>query len=169
MAEGDEELRPSGPQAARSDARSEPKANEAQQRWHRVPIELPPPGETRPFALLSRNLLLCNANGTPYVIDDACPHVRVSMAGAVLDGCVLECPHHGGRLDVRDGRPVRLPIRRGVETYAVRTGAEGGVEVAIPTRSREELSRIEEALRQSEAAELISQEDIKRQFRGEGE
>ena len=99
-------------------------------------MELPLPGETRPFELRSRKLLLCNDAGTPYVIEDACPHVRVSMAGAVLDGCVLECPHHGGRLDVRDGRPVRLPIRRGVETYAVRVTAEGGVEVAIAERTR---------------------------------
>lgn len=99
--------------------------------WHRANVALPPPGETRTFELRSRRLLLCNAAGTPYVIEDSCPHVRVSMAGAVLDGCVLECPHHGGRLDVRDGRPVRLPIRRGVGTYAVRVSAEGAVEVAI--------------------------------------
>jgi 3-phenylpropionate/trans-cinnamate dioxygenase ferredoxin component len=99
--------------------------------WYRANVALPPSGETRAFELRSRKLLLCNAAGTPYVIEDACPHVRVSMAGAILDGCVLECPHHGGRLDVRDGRPVRLPIRRGVETYAVRVSAEGGLEVAI--------------------------------------
>jgi nitrite reductase/ring-hydroxylating ferredoxin subunit len=99
-----------------------------------VPIELPPPGETRPFELCSRKLLLCNAAGTPYVIDDVCPHVQVSMAGAVLDGCVLECPHHGGRLDVRDGRPVRLPIRRGVATYTVRQGPDGQLEVALVER-----------------------------------
>jgi len=104
--------------------------------WHRVPVELPPHGATRPFELRSRKLLLCNAAGTPYVIEDSCPHVRVSMAGAVLDGCVLECPHHGGRLDVRDGRPVRLPIRRGVETYPVRVCAEGGVEVALAMARR---------------------------------
>jgi 3-phenylpropionate/trans-cinnamate dioxygenase ferredoxin subunit len=110
----------------------EARASRTQQlAWYPVAIALPPPGETRPFELRSRKLLLCNAAGTAYVIEDSCPHVRVSMAGAVLDGCVLECPHHGGRLDVRDGRPVRLPIRRGVETYAVRASAEGGVEVAL--------------------------------------
>jgi 3-phenylpropionate/trans-cinnamate dioxygenase ferredoxin subunit len=119
---------------ADADERPHAQPSEAQRAWHRVPIPLPPPGETRPFELRSRKLLLCNAAGTPYVIEDSCPHVRVSMAGAVLDGCVLECPHHGGRLDVRDGRPLRLPIRHGAETYAVRGSTEGGLEVEIGAR-----------------------------------
>jgi 3-phenylpropionate/trans-cinnamate dioxygenase ferredoxin subunit len=120
----------------RGERDAEARASEAQQlTWHPAPIALPPPGETRPFELRSRKLLLCNAAGTPYVIEDSCPHVRVSMAGAVLDGCVLECPHHGGRLDVRDGRPARLPIRRSAETYAVRVSAAGGLEVGLPARA----------------------------------
>jgi 3-phenylpropionate/trans-cinnamate dioxygenase ferredoxin subunit len=102
--------------------------------WLRIPVELPPPGGTRAFELASRKLLLCNASGTPYVIDNVCPHVLVSLEGGALDGTILECPHHGGRLDLRDGRPVRLPIRRSVATYAVRRAADGALEVAIESR-----------------------------------
>jgi 3-phenylpropionate/trans-cinnamate dioxygenase ferredoxin subunit len=100
--------------------------------WHRVPVALPPPGESRAFELRSRKLLLCNAGGTAYVIENACPHVRVSLEGGAIEGTVLECPHHGGRLDLRDGRPLRLPIRRGVATFAVRSASDGTLEVAIP-------------------------------------
>jgi len=121
--------------AADESSRDEPRAREARRTaWHPVPIALPPPGETRPFELRSRKLRLCNAGGTPYVVEDSCPHVRVSMEGAVLDGCVLECPHHGGRFDVRDGHPVRLPIRRSAETFAVRESAASGLEVAVAER-----------------------------------
>jgi 3-phenylpropionate/trans-cinnamate dioxygenase ferredoxin component len=102
--------------------------------WEPLPIALPEPGGTRAFEVRSRRLLLCNAGGTPYVIENTCPHVRVSMEGGAIEGTVLECPHHGGRLDLRDGRPVRLPIRRGAQTYAVRAAADGGLEVAIPAR-----------------------------------
>jgi len=102
--------------------------------WHVIPIELPQLGVSRAFELASRKLLLCNAGGTPYVIENSCPHVRVSLEGGAIEGTVLECPHHGGRLDLRDGRPVRLPIRRGVGTFAVRVAASGGLEVAIPAR-----------------------------------
>jgi nitrite reductase/ring-hydroxylating ferredoxin subunit len=104
-------------------------------RWEPIPVALPLPGGTRAFELASRRLLLCNAGGTPYVIENSCPHVRVSLEGGAIDGTVLECPHHGGRLDLRDGRPVRMPIRRGVESFAVRAAASGGLEVAIPVRA----------------------------------
>jgi len=109
--------------------------SEAHEVWLRVPIALPPPGGTRAFELRFRRLLLCNAGGTAYVIENACPHVRVSMEGGAIEGTVLECPHHGGRIDLRDGRPVRLPIRHGVGTYAVRVTADGALEVAIPERA----------------------------------
>jgi nitrite reductase/ring-hydroxylating ferredoxin subunit len=101
-------------------------------RWLPIPVPLPPPGGSRSFELVSRKLLLCNAGGAPYVVEDSCPHVRVSMEGGAIEGSVFECPHHGGRFDLRDGRPVRMPIRRGVETYTVREAACGGLEVAVP-------------------------------------
>ena len=47
-------------------------------------------------------------------------------------GCVLECPVHGGRLDVRDGSPQRHPIRRPATTYPVR---ESGGQIEITTRA----------------------------------
>ena len=103
-------------------------------RWLPIPIALPPVGSSRGFEVASRKLLLCNAGGTPYVVEDSCPHVRVSMEGGAIEGTVFECPHHGGRFDLRDGRPVRLPIRRSVATYAVRAAAGGGLDVAIPAR-----------------------------------
>jgi 3-phenylpropionate/trans-cinnamate dioxygenase ferredoxin component len=103
--------------------------------WEPLPVALPEPGGTRAFKLRWRRLLLCNAGGTPYVIENACPHVRVSLEGGAIEGTVLECPHHGGRLDLRDGRPVRLPIRQAVGTYAVRVAGDGALEVAIPGRA----------------------------------
>jgi 3-phenylpropionate/trans-cinnamate dioxygenase ferredoxin subunit len=91
-------------------------------------VPLPEPGRSRAFELASRRLLLCNAGGEPFVIENACPHVRVPLEGGAIDGTVFECPHHGGRFDLRDGRPVRLPIRRAVETYAVRRAGGGALD-----------------------------------------
>ena len=103
--------------------------------WFPIPIALPEPGSSRAFELASRKLLLCNAGGAPYVVEDSCPHVRVSLEGGAIGGTVFECPHHGGRFDLRDGRPLRLPIRRAVETFAVRAAADGRLEVAVPQRA----------------------------------
>jgi nitrite reductase/ring-hydroxylating ferredoxin subunit len=104
-------------------------------RWLPIPIALPDPGGSRAFELASRKLLLCNAGGRPYVVENSCPHVRVSLEGGAIEGTVFECPHHGGRFDLRDGRPVRMPIRRSVATFPVRFAADGGLEVGLPARA----------------------------------
>ena len=88
--------------------------------WLDVPVPLPPPGGMAAFELDGLELVLCNAGGAPCVIEDRCPHAEVALSEGRLEGAVLECPLHGGKLDVRDGRPVAAPIRRSVRTFAVR-------------------------------------------------
>jgi anthranilate 1,2-dioxygenase ferredoxin subunit len=43
---------------------------------------------------------------------------------------LLECPLHGGKLDVRDGSHVALPIRKPARTYPVRV-VDGGIEIDL--------------------------------------
>ena len=105
-----------------SEARSEPKASEVA--WTDIPAALPPPGAMTAFELDGLELVLVNAAGMPCVIEDRCPHAEVALSEGRLEGCVLECPMHGGKLDVRDGRPVAAPIRQSVRTFAVRTNGE---------------------------------------------
>jgi nitrite reductase/ring-hydroxylating ferredoxin subunit len=92
--------------------------------WADVPVALPPPGGMAAFELGGLELVLCNAAGTPCVIEDRCPHAEVALSEGRLEGFVLECPLHGGKLDVRDGRPAAAPIRRPVRTFAVRKAGE---------------------------------------------
>ena len=104
--------------------------------WVRVPISLPPAGQSDSFSVEGIDLLLCNADGTPYVVHDQCPHVRTSMKGGLIRGTILECPLHGGLMDLRDGSPAGMPIRRPGTCYAVRSMSEGdGLEVAVPKAS----------------------------------
>lgn len=93
--------------------------------WRAVPIELPAAGRVAPFELDGEELLLCNVEGEPHVIANRCPHAGVALAPGVLRGCVLECPFHGGKLDVRTGEPVAAPIRRDVRRFPVRAAGDG--------------------------------------------
>ena len=67
----------------------------------------------------------------PYVLHDECPHMRVPLSGGRLQGTVLECPRHGGKVDVRDGAVVERPIRKRATCFAVRESA-AGLEVGLP-------------------------------------
>ena len=98
--------------------------------WCEVPVALPPPGGMAAFEAGGLRLVLCNAGGTPYVVQDRCPHAEAKLSDGRLEGHVLECPLHGGKLDVRDGRPAAAPIRKPARTFAVRdTGRNLQVEI----------------------------------------
>jgi naphthalene 1,2-dioxygenase system ferredoxin subunit len=88
--------------------------------WVEIPIAFPEPGRTAPFRIAGRDLLLCNVDGVPYVLDDRCSHARTALAAGRLCGFVLECPLHGGKIDVRDGSPAAPPVRRPVVTWPAR-------------------------------------------------
>jgi nitrite reductase/ring-hydroxylating ferredoxin subunit len=90
------------------------------------------PGSLRAIEVGGRRILVCNAAGRFYALENRCPHIGVPLDGGRLEGTTLECPLHGGRLDVRDGSPQALPIRRRAVTFAVREVA-GGIEID-PTR-----------------------------------
>lgn len=94
-------------------------------RWVDIPIPIPDAGQTETFAIGDLELLLCNADGTPFVVKDECPHVQTSMKGGQIRGTILECPLHGGRMDLRDGSPVEMPIRRPGICFRVRPDGEG--------------------------------------------
>ncbi len=98
--------------------------------WTPVPVDLPEVGGVRAFEAGGRKLLLCNAEGAACVIENVCPHAAVPLSRGVLRGSVLECPFHGGKLDVRDGSPVAPPIRRKAATLRVRIQEER-IEVAL--------------------------------------
>ena len=99
--------------------------------WVDVPIPLPALGATDTFALGDLELLLCNAEGTPFVVRDRCPHARSSLKGGLVRGTILECPLHGGKLDLRDGSPVGFPIRQHATCFPVRADGNGW-QVGLP-------------------------------------
>ena len=88
--------------------------------WRDLADPLPPVGTTCALTVEDRNLLLCNVDGRAYVVADRCSHANAPLSRGRLTGHVLECPLHGGKLDVRDGSPVQAPIRGSVAAYPVR-------------------------------------------------
>ncbi|MFM0294395.1 3-phenylpropionate/trans-cinnamate dioxygenase ferredoxin subunit [Burkholderia sp. WP9] len=62
------------------------------------------PGQRKLAFVDGRSIVLFNIAGTVHAIDNACPHNSASLASGRLDGCVLSCPAHGLRFDLRTGR-----------------------------------------------------------------
>src|SRR3989304_10087811 len=83
------------------------------------------PGQVKVYEVQGQRIALCNVEGTFHAIDDVCTHDGGSLDQGELDGHQIECPRHGARFDVRNGRALTLPAVRPVRSYPVQV--EGGV------------------------------------------
>jgi len=88
------------------------------------------PGQVRVFEVQGRRIALCNVEGTFYAIDDVCTHDGGPLDQGEIDGHQIECPRHGARFDVRNGRALTLPAVRPVRSYPVQV-EDGVVKVGI--------------------------------------
>jgi nitrite reductase/ring-hydroxylating ferredoxin subunit len=50
-----------------------------------------------------RHVLVALVEGAPVALEDACNHAGASLAEGPRDGCVVACPLHGYRFDLRTG------------------------------------------------------------------
>ena len=100
------------------------------QEWIAVDVSGLDSGATRALEIGGRKVLLCRAGGAFYALENRCPHAAAELTFGQLSGHVLECPVHGGKLDVRDGRPCAHPIRKPATTFAVRA-AGNSIEIRL--------------------------------------
>ena len=83
-----------------------------------------PAGQVRVFTVDGVDIALCNVDGSFYAIDDVCTHDGGPLDQGELQGQLVECPRHGAKFDVTDGRAVVLPAVRPVKTYAVQVDGD---------------------------------------------
>ena len=68
-----------------------------------------------------RRVCLVRDGAQVYAVQDRCSHRDFALSGGDLVGpCVLECPWHGARFDVRTGRVLQGPATDNLGTYSVR-------------------------------------------------
>jgi nitrite reductase/ring-hydroxylating ferredoxin subunit len=56
-----------------------------------------------------RKVLLHRSGDQVHALDDLCSHAGALLSRGPVVGCAVECPLHGSRFDLRDGRVVRGP------------------------------------------------------------
>ncbi|MGH2515053.1 MAG: Rieske (2Fe-2S) protein, partial [Ktedonobacterales bacterium] len=91
------------------------------------------PGELLRVEAEGRLICLANVDGAIYAVDDDCTHISGPLDQGELEGCVLTCPLHLARFDVRTGKVLRGPARDDLPTYRVRV--EGSDILVAPSDS----------------------------------
>jgi nitrite reductase/ring-hydroxylating ferredoxin subunit len=72
-----------------------------------------PVGTTKRVRALDQDVLLSNVAGKIYATQNACGHMRASLARGTLEGSVVTCALHNAKFDVTTGKNVG-PIRPGL-------------------------------------------------------
>lgn len=85
-----------------------------------------PPGQREVFGVKDRWIAVFNVDGVVYAIEDLCTHDGNILAFDLNDRpsklieFEIECPRHGARFDIRDGRVTRRPAEVDVPWFQAR-------------------------------------------------
>lgn len=75
-------------------------------------------------------IALYDVAGEVFATDNLCTHAHAVLTDGTLQGEIVECPLHGGRFSVRDGKGLGPPIPCDLKTYPVRV-IEGEIQVRV--------------------------------------
>ena len=92
-----------------------------------------PPGERMVVQIGRLWVAVFNVEGQFYAIQDVCTHDDGPLAEGKLIGCEIECPRHGARFDLRDGRVTAPPALVPVPVFDVRI-VDDTIQVALKKR-----------------------------------
>ena len=84
-------------------------------------VEELPEGERKIVEVDGIEIGVFNCGGEFFAIEDRCSHDDGPLCEGDWepDECVVVCPRHGSRFDIRSGRPLTLPAYEPVATYPV--------------------------------------------------
>lgn len=78
------------------------------------------PGQMKRMEAGGRKLLLCNAEGEYFCIDEMCSHEDYSLWFGCIKGKSIKCSLHGSYFDLASGKPLTEPADCPVKTYPVK-------------------------------------------------
>ena len=81
-------------------------------------------GDVRGVELGGVAIAIYQVDGAFFATGNICTHAYALLSDGFLDDCIIECPIHAGRFDIRSGRALGRPVTTILQTYPVRI--EGG-------------------------------------------
>jgi nitrite reductase/ring-hydroxylating ferredoxin subunit len=78
-----------------------------------------PPGTLRRISVGELDILLAHTPDGIVATDDRCPHMSAPLSIGELDDCIVACPLHEGRFDLRTGETVQMPTTGGLDADGV--------------------------------------------------
>ena len=67
-----------------------------------------------------KDLAIYDVEGEVFASENICNHGNARLCDGFLEGYEIECPHHQGRFDIRDGKALCAPLTENMKTYPVK-------------------------------------------------
>lgn len=80
-----------------------------------------------------KQIVLVNFEGDFYALSDICTHEEASLSDGEVIGDELECPLHGGAVEIKTGLPAAFPIVVPATTYRTRVIGDE-VQIGLPRK-----------------------------------
>jgi 3-phenylpropionate/trans-cinnamate dioxygenase ferredoxin subunit len=77
------------------------------------------PAQMKKVEAGGKRLLLANAEGSFYVVDEMCSHEDYSLYLGCIKGRTIKCSLHGSFFDLETGEPTVEPACEPIRTYPV--------------------------------------------------
>lgn len=81
------------------------------------------PSRMKRLEVAGKGLLLANAEGTHYCVDEMCTHEDYSLWFGCIKGRSIKCSLHGSYFDLESGQPLNDPADCPLRTYPTRVEA----------------------------------------------
>ena len=69
-----------------------------------------PPGNMKHVEVGGKEIVIVNANGKFYALNDRCAHMNAPLSMGNLTGNIVTCPFHGAKFEVNSGKKVEEPV-----------------------------------------------------------
>lgn len=77
------------------------------------------PGQMKKIEVAGRKLLLANAEGNYYIVDEMCSHEDFSLYLGCIKGKTIKCSLHGSYFNLETGEPLEEPACEAINTFKV--------------------------------------------------
>lgn len=78
------------------------------------------PGQMKPLVVEGKRLLLANADGEFYLVDEMCSHEDYSLYLGCIKGRRIKCSLHGSYFDLATGEALDEPACEPIGTYPIK-------------------------------------------------
>jgi len=80
-----------------------------------------PAGERKVIESEDFDILLVNADGVIYAVEDQCSHQELPLSDGTIDGDIITCPYHMAEFCLADGRALSAPAFEPINCFDIKT------------------------------------------------